>query len=268
MTYNSPYTLITGASGGLGKEFAIQCARRGRNMILFALPGSTIRSIAGQLQQQYGIDVQVFEFDLANSDQLQQHAQTIREQYPVDFLINNAGIGGTAPIRDTSLQRIDQIIQVNVRSTALLTHLLIPHLLQHKHSYILNVSSMAAFTPIAYKTVYPASKAFISSFSLGLREELSGTGLSVSVLYPGPIMTNLNTSRRIISQGMKGKMGLLPTPVIARIALEKTLNRQPVIIPGYMNRINYFLMALLPLAVKLKIVSREVKKEIQYSLTA
>jgi short-subunit dehydrogenase len=262
------YTLITGASSGLGREFAIQCARMGMNIILIALPGGNTRSLAENLILEYQVDVRVFEFDLTDSDALKHNLEQVAAQYSISFLINNAGVGGTSSITDTSLESIDRIILLNVRSTALLTRLLIPHLLKHERSYIMNISSMAAFTPIAYKTVYPASKAFISSFSLGLKEELSGTGLSVSVVYPGPIMTNSHTSRRIIAQGMKAKMGLLPIPEIARIALKGTLAGTPVIIPGIMNRINQALMNLLPLALKLRIVSREVKKEIPYALPA
>lgn len=266
MPHNT-YTLITGASSGLGKEFAIQCARKGHNIILIALPGGNLQSIAHNLELEYQVSVKVFEFDLSNSEILKSRLSVITAQYAIDFLINNAGVGGTSSITDTSLERIDDIIMLNVRSTVLLTHLLIPHLLQHKQSYIMNIASMAAFTPIAYKTVYPASKAFISSFFLGLKEELASTGLSVSVIYPGPIMTNSHTSRRIISQGLKGKMGLLPTPEIARIALKGTLAGYPVIIPGLMNKINHALMQLLPLSLKMKIVSREVKKEIPFALS-
>lgn len=261
------YTLITGASSGLGKEFAIHCARKGMNIILIALPGGNLASIAHNLELEYHVSVKVFEFDLSDSDILKQQLQAITEQYAINFLINNAGVGGTSSITNTSLERIDDIIMLNVRSTVLLTHLLIPHLLRHQQSYIMNIASMAAFTPIAYKTVYPASKAFISSFFLGLKEELSATGLSVSVVYPGPIMTNSHTSRRIISQGRKGKMGLLPTPEIARIALKGTLAGHPVIIPGLMNKINHVLMQLLPLSLKMRIVSREVKKEIPFALS-
>lgn len=259
------YTLITGASSGLGKEFAIQCAALGRNLLLIALPGGNCASIARNLIAAYSIRVEVFEFDLTDNAALQSHIEHITAHYNVDFLINNAGMGGTSAIMDTTLERIDQIIQLNVRSTALITRLLIPHLLRNPKSYIMNISSMAAFTPIAYKTVYPASKAFISSFSLGLREEFAGTGLSVSVVYPGPIMTNSNTTRRIISQGLKGKMGLLSTPAIAEIALRRTLMHDRVIIPGWMNQVSHFLMNLLPLGMKLRIVSREVKKEIRYA---
>ncbi|MGF6930684.1 short-subunit dehydrogenase [Chitinophaga sp. W2I13] len=264
---DNKYTLITGASSGLGKEFAIQCARKGMNIILIALPGSRLQSMAENLELEYRICVKVFEFDLSDSDVLKQQLQLITRDYPINFLINNAGIGGTSSITHTSLERIDEIMMLNVRSTVLLTHLLIPHLLKHPQSYIMNIASMAAFTPIAYKTVYPASKAFISSFFLGLKEELADTSVSVSVVYPGPIMTNSHTSRRIISQGLKGKMGLLSTPDIADIALRGTLAGHPVIIPGWMNKLNHILMQLLPLSFRMRIVSREVKKEIPYSLS-
>ncbi|WP_346320122.1 SDR family NAD(P)-dependent oxidoreductase [Chitinophaga sp. YIM B06452] len=260
------YTLITGASSGLGREFAIQCARMGMHIILIALPGGNTASLAEQLMLEYRVDVRVYEFDLTDTDELRSNMDDIIANYPVNFLINNAGIGGTAAITDASLEKIDQIILLNVRSTALITRLLIPHMLQHEKSFIMNISSMAAFTPIAYKTVYPASKAFISVFSLGLKEELAGTSLSVSVVYPGPILTNSGTSRRIISQGLKGKMGLIPTHEIARKAIRMTLAGYPVIIPGAMNRISHFLMQLLPTGVKLRLVSREVKKEISYSI--
>ncbi|MGN7824681.1 SDR family NAD(P)-dependent oxidoreductase [Chitinophaga sp. 22536] len=260
------YTMITGASSGLGKEFARQCAAMGRNLILMALPGGNMFSLAESLELEYGVDVRFFEFDMTNTTLLQQTLEEVMSQYQVDFLVNNAGIGGTSAITDTSLERIDSIIQLNIRSTVIVTRMLIPHLLQHKESYIMNIASMAAFTPIAYKTVYPASKAFISSFFLGLREELSGTGLFVSVVYPGPIMTNSHTSRRIIGQGFKGKMGLLNTSEIAAIALKGTFSKCRVIIPGLMNRINHTLMQLLPLSFKLKLVSREVKKEIQFTI--
>lgn len=261
------YALITGASSGLGKEFAIQCARRGMNIILVALPGGFTRSLAEELELAYGIAAPVYEFDLTDTRQLISNTQEITEKYRVRLLINNAGIGGTSSILETSLERIDHIIQLNVRSTSLITRLLIPHLLREGNSYIMNISSMAAFSPIAYKTVYPASKAFISSFSLSLREELNGTGISVSVVYPGPIMTNCYTAHRIIGQGLKGKIGLLPSSRIAAIALDKTLQRHPTIVPGLMNRINHFLMGLIPESIRLKIISREVKKEIQYSLS-
>lgn len=265
---HATYTLVTGASTGLGKELAIQCARMGMNLVLVALPGGNTTSIAQDLTREYGVDVRVYEFDLTDAEEVKRKIEEITAVCDIDFLINNAGMGGTSPITETPLESIDRIIQLNVRGTVHVTRLLIPHLLKHSRSYIMNISSMAAFTPIAYKTVYPASKAFISSFSLGLREELADSGVSVSVVYPGPILTNSLTARRIIAQGVKGKMGLLPTAKIAAIALRQTLAGRPGVIPGFINRMNHILMTLLPQALKLKIVSRAVKKEITFALPA
>jgi short-subunit dehydrogenase len=255
------YTLITGASSGLGKEFSIQCAAMGMNVIMIALPGSNTFSLAAHLIMEYGVEVKAIEFDLTDTILLLKTLHELMADFDITFLINNAGIGGTVSIMESTIESIDRIIQLNVRGTVLVTQTLLPQLLKHEKSYILNISSMAAFTPIAYKTVYPASKAFVSSFSLGLREELQGTGVSVSVVYPGPIMTNSGVSTRIVEQGMKGRIGLLTTKEIVRIALRQTLAGKGVIIPGFWNRINHFLMSMIPTETKLRIVSGAVKKE-------
>lgn len=247
---NNQYALITGACSGLGKAFAQQCARRGFNLILLDIPGSPTSSIASHIMFKYKVEAHVFEFDLTDTCEAKRQLNAIAEKFPISFLINNAGIGGTSSITETSVERIEQIISLNIRSTALLTRIFVPHLLRQKDSYLLNVSSMAAFTPIAYKNVYPASKAFISSFSLGLRQELSGTNVSVSVLYPGAIMTNFSVAKRIISLGSLGRIGLLSTDEIAAIAVKKTLAKRGIIIPGMMNRINYLLMSILPIEFK------------------
>lgn len=259
---NKRYTLITGASAGLGREFAIQCAALNMNLILMALPNENTEKLAETLAHTYGVSVVWYEIDMTNSQLLRETIHFIKDNYQINFLINNAGIGGTVLITESSFEATDRILEVNIRSMVLLTQTLLPVLLQQPQSYILNISSMAAFTPIAYKTVYPASKAFISSFSLGLKEELADTQVSVSVLYPGPMMTNSGVSARIISQGMKGKMGLLPTTEIVRMALQKTMSKKALIIPGLINRINHVLMGILPIEMKLRIVSRAVRKEV------
>ncbi len=258
------YALLTGASSGLGKALAQQCAKMGMNLLLLALPGENTRAMAANLMMEYNVDVQVFELDMTDSQALRTLLTYIADTYNVFFLVNNAGVGGTSPITQTSVEYIDQIILLNVRSMALVTRILLPVLQRNERSYIVNISSMAAFTPIAYKTVYPASKAFVSSFSLGLKQELAGQGTSVSVVYPGPIMTNSVVTRRILGLGFKGRMGLLSTTKIAELAIKRALQEQTIIIPGIVNQLNHLLMSLLPIGWKLRIVSQEVKKEIQY----
>lgn len=256
------YTVITGASSGLGSALALGCARRGMNLILIALPGSAVRKMATELERLFHITAYCLEFDLTHTAAVEEYLEKIK-LLEIDFLINNAGMGGTASFLDCSLSYIDKIIQLNIRCTALLTRRLLPQLLNHKKSYLLNIASMAAFAPIAYKTVYPASKAFVSSFSLGLREELQERGLSVSVAYPGPIMTNSDTSRRILLHGFKGRLGLFSTEALAEKIIGQTLNGKAVIIPGLWNRMNQRLMGFMPSTVKARLISGAVKQELK-----
>jgi len=261
---NKGYVLITGGSSGLGKELVLQCASLGWNVIIIALPNGNIKPLAKQIEREYGIKLVIFEFDITDQPLLIEHLENIVRNYDVNFLINNAGMGGTAEIMNSTMTYIDNIIQLNVRAMATVTRMMLDHLMTHKQAFIMNIASMAAFSPIAYKTVYPASKAFISSFSLGLREELKHTGVSVSVVYPGAIMTNSNVSQRIIALGRKGKIGLLPTAEIARIALRQSLAKKAIIIPGIWNRFNYALMRLIPLETRLRIVSGTIKSELGF----
>src|SRR5688572_6904586 len=117
------YTLITGASSGLGKEFSIQCAAMGMNIIMVALPGSNMTSIAENLALEYQIEAKVFEFDITDSMLLIERLNYIIENFEVDFLINNAGIGGTASITESSLEAMDRILQVNIRSMVSITQM-------------------------------------------------------------------------------------------------------------------------------------------------
>ncbi|MBZ4192379.1 SDR family NAD(P)-dependent oxidoreductase [Niabella beijingensis] len=260
---NKKYTLITGASGGLGSAFAHCCARLNRNLILIALPGSAIKKMGEELSRFYQVDIKVFEFDLTDRPSFDAHVEMISRNFSIDFLINNAGMGGTVSMLDCAPKVIDKIIQLNIGCTALLTRQLLPLLLEHDRSFVLNIASMAAFSPIAYKTVYPASKAFVSSFSLGLREEMQDRGVSVSVAYPGPIMTNSNTSQRILLQGYKGRLGLFSTMDLANRILRQTLAGRATIVPGWWNRMNQKLMGLIPPTIKVRLISGAIKRELQ-----
>lgn len=264
MISEKKYTVITGASSGLGKAFVLAAAQRGRNVIMIALPGSAAQVIADDVMAIYPVDVRVYLFDLIDEAALKHHTGMIAANYAIDFLINNVGIGGTASFVTSSLEAIDKILLLNVRCTTLMTKLLLPSLTANSQSYIINIASIAAFTPIAYKTVYPASKAFIASFSLGLQYELADQGVQVSVVYPGPIMTNSDASGRLIKQGLKATLGLKSTDYIANVAINKTLAGKSIIVPGSFNRFNYYLTKFLPTKLKVGIISKTVKKEIQH----
>ncbi len=256
------FALITGASQGLGRAMAFELAKRKTNLLLVALPNENLQQLAAQLAD-FQILVHCFETDLSLRENVLSLSQTINQNYQVSILINNAGRGGSKRFEEVELDYIDGILQLNIVATTLLTHLLLPNLRQQNQAWILNVSSMAAFSPIGFKTVYPASKAFIRHWSLGLREELKGSGVSVCVVYPGPMKTNQDVTQRIENQGFKGNIGLLTPEDVAVIALRQMFQNRATITPGFTNKLTRILMASLPNWLKIPLISGAVKKEIK-----
>jgi len=256
------YALVTGASRGIGKAMAYELASRKINLLLVSLKGEGLNDLCEEIRDEYGVDAKYFETDFYKYESVYDVANWAISNFNPYILINNAGIGGTKAFESVSPEYIDAIIQVNIRATSLLTRLLLPELKKHNKAYILNVASMAAFSPFAYKTVYPASKAFVYSFSEGLREELRGSNVFVSVIHPGPVKTNADVTARIEKQGILGRVGQVSPQELAVIAIRQLLNKDPFIIPGMLNKINWVLMTLVPNTWKLTLLSKVVRKEI------
>jgi uncharacterized protein len=186
-------------------------------------------------------------------------ASWLNEHFQISILINNAGIGGSKPFEYASLGYINTIIQVNVKATVLLTHQLLPNLRRQPQSYILNVSSIAAFSPVGYKTVYPASKAFVHSFSRGLYAELKDSNVFVSVINPGAMATSDEIISRIEKQGIIGKLTLLDPVKVANYAIHRLLKRDTVIM---VNPVTWLISSLLPIWIKLPVMTRIIKREV------
>jgi len=265
METNREYALVTGASRGLGKCLAIELAKRGINTILVALPNENIKAVA-ENSKQLGVDSIYFETDLSIKVNIINLAKMLNSRYAINILINNVGCGGTRSFIDCDVEYIDRIIQLNVMSTSILTHQILPNLMKQEKSYILNVSSMASFSPIGYKTVYPASKRFIQHFSRGLYQELKSTNVFVSVVHPGSMMTNEDVTNRIKLHGMLGKIGLLSPERVAEISIRRLFKRDTLILLGWMNKLNWLLMAIIPVWIKMPILSIAVKKELSLKL--
>ena len=259
---NKNYALITGASQGLGRAFARELASQKKNLILVALANEGLKELANTLIQKYEIDVVCRETNFVEPNAVEELAQWVNNRFNVDLLINNAGLGGTASFSETSVDYIDAIIQVNIRALSLLSRFLLSNLKRQQQSYILNVASMASFTPIPYKTVYPASKAFVYFFSRTLNEELKGTNVFVSVLHPGPMKTNQRVTRHIEMQGWIGRMGLVPTERLARMAIRQLYKHDSLIIPGVLNKINWLIIKLIPIWLQLYLGARITRKEL------
>ncbi len=259
----SSFALITGASRGLGKEIARELALKNFNLLLVSLKDEGLPELSSEMETRYGVKVYYLEADLSESQAVFQVTAWALSKGPVSILVNNAGIGGTRAFDEASTEYIDNIIQLNIRATSLLTRLILPELKCQKQAYILNVASMASFSPIAYKTVYPASKAFIWSFSRGLYEELKDSGVFVSVIHPGPMRTNSDVIKRIEKQKFFGRMGVVTTERIAKIAVNNLLKHDSLIIPGFINKLNWLMIQIVPVWLRLNLLSRVIRRELK-----
>src|SRR5438067_5324558 len=191
MKFGGCNALITGASAGIGREFARQLAGRAQSLILVARREQRLNELRDELTQQHpNLRIRVRETDLGDLPQIEDLTAWLeRERIDVDLLINNAGLGDSGPFATSDLRRNEQMMLVNMVALTSLTRHLLPQLIARNRGGMLNVSSSAAFLPIPNFAVYAATKAYVTSFSEALRAELHGTGVSGCALCPGPAHT-------------------------------------------------------------------------------
>lgn len=258
-----PYCgLITGASNGIGKAMAFECASHGMNVALIALDNVDLSRTAQEISEQYPeITVDYFGIDLTETGAPEKVYHWTRAlDHPVNVLINNAGTGNSGLFEERDLEEYINIINLNNRSLIELTYHFIKDLRKNGKGHILNVSSMEATLPLPYKAVYTGSKNFIYAFTLALREELRGSGVSATVLCPGSVVTNQQGLERIQAHGNKGKfinkLMITYPDVVARKAIKGMLKGRQVIIPNVTPWAIVKFMKLMPTTLKMRILER------------
>ena len=182
--------LITGASGGIGLEFAQIHARKGGNLVLVARSEDKLGRLAEELKQAYGSDVVIITEDLSQPESAQrvfEKTESLRIQ--IDTLINNAGFGGHGFFHERDLKSEQQMMQLNMVTLTNLCHYYARGMVERKHGRILNVSSTASFMPGPLQAVYYATKAYVTSFSQAIAEEFADRGVTVTALCPGAVAT-------------------------------------------------------------------------------
>ncbi|MCC5927847.1 MAG: SDR family NAD(P)-dependent oxidoreductase [Cyclobacteriaceae bacterium] len=245
---NNHYTLITGASSGIGLQMAHECAKWGQNLIMVALPNSGLRQAAEEIKLKYSVHVIYYCIDLAENEGPERLYQyTTDHLLKVNILINNVGTGYSGMLGTTEIHDLKNIMYLNNFVMVTLTRLFINQLKDYgQGAYILNVGSLASFIPIPGKSVYSASKAFVLNFSIAMREELKTSGVSVSCLCPGPVITSIELLQRFKDAGNKGNWILQSPEEVARIAIRKLLKGKKVIHPSLKIYIISVLSGLLP----------------------
>jgi len=245
-----PVTLVTGASSGLGVEFARACVRRGEEVVLVARRRDRLNTLAAEL----GAGAQVIASDLAERDAPDRLIAEVAERgLTVATLINNAGFGLAGNFVTLPLERQRDIIRVNVETLTALTGLVLPAMRERRSGAILNVASTAAFQAGPGIAVYFASKAYVLSFSEALHQELKGSGVKVSVLCPGPTATEFGEVAGVTSNAFQHLAADAVSVVKAGLAgLDRN---QAVVIPGTLNKLTAQSSRLLPRALMRRIVA-------------
>lgn len=256
------YTLITGASMGIGRAIAEECASRNFHLLLVALPGEELEATVDQLKNKYPVDIHHLGLDLTHSEAAQEVlAYCQANQLAVNMLINNAGFGSSGAFDTAKSAFYEKMIQLNVLNTVVLTRLFIPELQKHQSAYILNTGSAAAFFDMPYKLVYSATKSFVYSFSRALRMELrSYTNISVSVICPAGVTTNEEVRQRTQQMGWVAVKTSLEPEFVAKQAINGMLARKALILPGLVAKIYFIASKVIPYQLKMSILTRIYKK--------
>jgi hypothetical protein len=245
----APVTLITGASAGLGAEFARQCARRKERLVLVARRRDRLEAVATEIG-----GATVIAADLAEAGAAERLIGGLTAQgLEVGTLINNAGFGLTGRFAALPLERQREMIDLNIRTLVELSRIVLPAMLERGRGGILNVASTAAFQPGPYFAVYFASKAFVLSFTEALHQEAKGTGVRVSALCPGPTATEFGEVAGVTSARFDRLSASAPAVVAAGL---KGLDRnKALVIPGAMNKATAQAGRLIPRAAMRRIVA-------------
>ncbi|APZ90944.1 SDR family NAD(P)-dependent oxidoreductase [Fuerstiella marisgermanici] len=245
-TFNDRWALVTGASSGIGAEFAARLAGRGMHLILAARRTERMNALANDLLTKHGTKCHIVTIDLATPDAAKKLYDEV-ENLGVDLelLINNAGIGMIGEIDTTDPAEVQRMIYLNVNTLTDLTYRALPGMLERKHGAVVNVSSVAGFQPVAFMAAYAASKSYVLHFSEALWAEARSRGVTVLALCPGVTETEFFSTAG--APGWLEKHSSQTPSRVVRTALAALEKRRQYVIPGWKD---YFVSLLVRIATR------------------
>ena len=240
--------LITGASGGIGKELAILFAKNGHNTVLVARNIDKLDKLADELQGEYKITALPLKFDLSVPGSAQKLYDELKERkIDIDFLINNAGFGDFGVLSAEKLKKYTDMLNLNIVALTELTTLFANDMKTRKFGKIMNVASTAAFQPLPYFAVYAATKAYVLSVSEALHFEFKKFGVIVSALCPGPTETNFAVAADVDKTPMfENNSSAMSAKEVAKIGYKGMMDNKMTIVTGIKNKINAYFSGKMP----------------------
>jgi hypothetical protein len=238
--------LVTGASGGLGADFARELAARGANLVLVARREEALRALANEIEAQYKVLARVIPLDLAAPGAAQMLYDRMRaEQVAVDILVNNAGFGIYGLFHEVPWEQEQALLDLDILVVVHLTKLFLNDMLARKRGYILQVASIGAYQPSPTYASYSAAKAYVLNLGEALNYELRASGVGVTVVSPGVTATEF---LKVAGQtpSLYQRMAMMKSRDVARIGVEAMLRRVPSVVPGFLNALTVFATRLMP----------------------
>jgi uncharacterized protein len=252
-----PTALITGASSGLGEQFAYALAQRKYDLVLTARRADRLATVAAQARKLGAAMVEVIEADLARRGAPAEiFAQVEALRLQIDYLVNNAGFGTSGRFDRLPLERELEEIDLNVSAVVAMTRLFIPAMIARNRGTIINVASTAAFQALPFMATYAASKAFVLNFTLALAGELAGTGVKVSALCPGPVRTEFQAVAKN-EHGRLPDFAYLPAETVVAQGITAAENGRSMHIAGVINFLTAQSNRLMPRAL-INFVARRI----------
>jgi short-subunit dehydrogenase len=240
------HALVTGASSGLGADFARELAGRGAGLTLVARREDRLRALQRELAAATGADVRVVVLDLNEPgapDRLAAGAEA--DGRPVDVLVNNAGFGLYGPFSELAWERERAMLELDMIVPVHLTKLFLPGMLDRRSGWVLNIASIGAYQPSPLYASYSAAKSFILNFTEALSYELRGSGVVATVLSPGIAATEfLQVSGQRATRYQR--MAMMDSPTVARLGVDALLKGRPSLVPGRLNAASAWANRLLP----------------------
>ncbi|MGE6897068.1 SDR family NAD(P)-dependent oxidoreductase [Priestia flexa] len=255
------YALITGASGGIGRQLAYHFAEDGYSLVLVARSKEKLEELKKELENNYSISVLISIKDLSKQKEALKLYDEIKQQrITVQFLVNNAGFGLYGAFIETSWAEEADMIDLNIKTLTYLTKLFLPEMVERNQGRILNIASVASFLPGPLMAVYYATKAYVLSFTEALENELKDTNITISALCPGPTKTGFS-DRANLSGSKLFESGALHVEDVAKVGYEQFMRGKTIIILGAKFKVATMLPRFFPRKLIAKVVRsmQEVK---------
>jgi uncharacterized protein len=260
MTDARPTALVTGASSGIGLELARLFAKGGHDLILVARNETKLNELALYLGKMYRCNVEVIPADLSQPEVPEALIEELKTRgLRVDVLVNNAGFGENKMFAQQDMRRIMEMIQLNMTTLTQLTRLVLPQMVEAKKGRILNVASVAAFTPGPMMAIYYATKAYVLSFSEAIGNELKGTGVTVTALCPGPTRTNFSSAAGATNTNLYNAPGVMDAAPVAEAGYRGCMKGTAIVIPGLANKMLVWAIAFSPRSI-VTLISRRLQE--------